>query len=212
VSIEDALRLYGARARSTRIVTNDDEQFVDCIYLGGAHLPLESAVCYDLVFREAQLEIYASPARTGHTPECVISSASIVGLDLQGPGLVRSGGGAIGGGFGLDGAAIGMAVAAVFNALTTTSRVESIIALQTTESEGFFLHQRMTPPELRRYLSPLFVRLRQIRTAHPLPSSVSNSSSSVDMVAQLEKLALLRGAGALTQPEFESAKSRLLAP
>jgi hypothetical protein len=32
------------------------------------------------------------------------------------------------------------------------------------------------------------------------------------MVAQLEKLALLRGAGALTQPEFESAKSRLLAP
>jgi hypothetical protein len=212
VSIEDALRLNRARARSTRIVTNDDEQFVDCIYLGGAHLPLESAVRYDLVFREAQLEIYASPARTGHTPECVISSASIVGLDLQGPGLVRSGGGAIGGGFGLDGAAIGMAVAAVFNALTTTSRVESIIALQTTESEGFFLHQRMTPPELRRYLSPLFVRLRQIRTAHPLPSSVSNSSSSVDMVAQLEKLALLRGAGALTQPEFESAKSRLLAP
>jgi hypothetical protein len=126
--------------------------------------------------------------------------------DSSGPG------GAIGGGFGLDGAAIGMAVAAVFNALTTTSRVESIIALQTTESEGFFLHQRMTPPELRRYLSPLFVRLRQIRTAHPLPSSVSNSSSSVDMVAQLEKLALLRGAGALTQPEFESAKSRLLAP
>jgi hypothetical protein len=164
------------------------------------------------VFREAQLEIYSSPARSGHTPHCAIPSASIVGLDLQGPGLVKSGGGAIGGGFGLDGAAIGMAVAAVFNALTSTSRVESIIVLQTTESEGFFLHQTMTPPELRRYLSPLFVRLRQNRAARPLSSSVSNSSSSVDMVAQLEKLAVLRSTGALSQAEFESAKGHLLAP
>jgi hypothetical protein len=212
VSIEDALRLNRARASRTSIVTSPDEQFVDCIYLGGANLPLESAAHYDLVFREAQLEIYSSPTRTGHTPQCVIPSATIVGLDLQGPGLIRSGGGAIGGGFGLDGAAIGMAVAAVFNALTTTSRVESVLALQTTETEGFFLHQRMTPPELRRYLSPLFVRLRQNRAAQQLSSSVSNSSSPVDMVAQLEKLAMLRSTGALSQAEFESAKSRLLAP
>jgi hypothetical protein len=52
------------------------------------------------------------------------------------------------------GAAIGMAVGGLLNALATRSTVESIIAMQTAETEGFFLHQRMTPPELRRHLSP----------------------------------------------------------
>ena len=183
-SIDATLRR--SRACTPKVIGRH-EQFVSCTYLGGSQLPLEPGARYDMLFREDQLEVYPSPARSAQEPRCVAPMDAILALHLQGPGLLTSGGGAIGGGIGLEGAAIGMAVAGVFNALTTRSRVESIIVLQTAESEGFFLHQGMTPSELRRYLSPVFVRLRRAQPSrlpapvipiNPLSSTVLGSTNS----------------------------------
>src|SRR4051812_24548793 len=51
----------------------------------------------------------------------------IISLDIGGPGEVTSGGGFIGGGFGLEGAALGMLAAGLLNALTTRSKIVTIL-------------------------------------------------------------------------------------
>ena len=53
--IDDIVKRH--RARSTTLAVGEDEQFVRCTYLGGAHLPLEPTARYDLLFRNYQLEI-----------------------------------------------------------------------------------------------------------------------------------------------------------
>jgi len=80
--IDDIVKRH--RARSTTLAVGEDEQFVRCTYLGGAHLPLEPTARYDLLFRNDQLEIFASPARSDHTPRCVIPMDAILSLNLSG--------------------------------------------------------------------------------------------------------------------------------
>ncbi len=53
-------------------------------------------------------------------------------VDIGGPGLVKSGGGFTGGGHGVTGAMDGMAIAAVLNALTTQTKIKTVVRLQAT--------------------------------------------------------------------------------
>jgi hypothetical protein len=107
----------------------------------------------------------------------------------------------MGGGFGLEGAVEGMAVAAVLNALTTKVTVRSVMVLIGPGWEAFFLHTISTPDELRRFLSPVFVRLRSVNR---------RDEQSADPISQLERLADLRERGRLTEPEFAAAKRKIL--
>ncbi len=131
-------------------------------------------------------------------------------IELSGPGRFTTGGGFVGGGVGLEGAAEGMAIAGVLNALTTRTRVESVIAVLSDEYEGFFLCREHGLDELRRLLAPVFLRARRNDVGPVNLESAHSAWAGPDLVAELERLAALHQAGALSDDEFIRAKSQAL--
>jgi hypothetical protein len=63
-----------------------------------------------------------------------IPYSAIDDLEFSGPGKVTTGGGFIGGGFGLSGAAKGMIAASVLNALTTKTKIHTMIRCECSSS------------------------------------------------------------------------------
>jgi hypothetical protein len=76
--------------------------------------------------------------------------------EIGGPGLVKSGGGFIGGGVGPIGVVEGLAIAAMLNAITTQSKIKTVIRVQASSSETFWLCTTVTPEALRIQLSHPF--------------------------------------------------------
>lgn len=67
---------------------------------------------------------------------------NIVAFEIGGPGARKTGGGFFGGGFGGSGAAEGMLVPAALNMLTTRTKVDTVICVQTPEAELFVHNAR----------------------------------------------------------------------
>jgi hypothetical protein len=175
-------------------------------YLGGAHLRLAPGSIVDLVFRDEALEVYTAPAMRRQSPIFELSYGASFTVELTGPGKVTKGGGYVGGGVGLVGAVEGIAIAALLNAVTTKTSIVTVIVVADAAHEGFFVVDTIVPEELRRILSPTFVRLRQHQTAAVVQPAVATE----DLVAKLERLAALRTAGLINEDEFAAAKNKLL--
>jgi hypothetical protein len=126
-------------------------------------------------------------------------------VEIGGPGLVKSGGGFIGGGFGAVGALEGMAVASVLNALTSRTKITTVIRVQATNSELFLLWTRTAPEQLRIELSRPLGAIRSARAA-----AEQMPASSASPVAELSRLADMLQAGLLTREEFDQLKAKLL--
>jgi len=120
----------------------------------------------------------------------------------------RSGSRVIGGGFGAAGAVEGILAASVINSLTSKTTVFSLIRLAARSTEYVFVSQTLSDGSLNMMLTPVFLRIRQAQASAPLPSAPPGSISVAD---ELAKLAQLRDAGVLSDAEFASAKTRLLA-
>ena len=177
-----------------------------CKYIGGAYLQLRPEVLIDLAFREDRLEIYDHPSTAGSPPRETIPFSKSFKLELTGPGKVTKGGGFFGGGFGLIGAAEGMAIAGLLNAMTKKTTILTLIGIADAKCEGFFVNSTVTPDNLRRALSPVFVRLRRYEAIDEKAPPPSDD----DLSSRLERLAKLHSAGALTDSEFAEAKAVLL--
>src|SRR5262249_55220257 len=108
-------------------------------------------------------------------------------------------------GFGVEGAAEGMLIASALNMLTTRTKVDTVICLQTPDAELFLHHTGETPDQLRMRLSRVFTLLRQSRA----PAGGA-SSGGRDVVGELGKLAEMFDKGLLTRDEFEAMKQSLL--
>jgi hypothetical protein len=121
-------------------------------------------------------------------------------------GATSRGGGFLGGGFGLQGAVEGMIVASVLNSLTSKTTINSIVRISGSDGETFLHHGVSLPDELRRLFGPAVNAVKH-RSAD---RGRQGEPESNDLVGQLERLARLREAGALTEAEFQSAKTRLL--
>ena len=129
-------------------------------------------------------------------------------LDIGGPGLIKSGGGFVGGGFGVTGAAEGLAIAAVLNALTTRTKIKTVVRVQATECELFLLCTTAEPEVLRIRLSRALGAIRRARAEMTASPGGGPGASVVD---QLGKLAMLLESGLLTREEFDRMKAAVLA-
>ena len=163
---------------------------------------------YDVRFLEDRLAAYwiGRPA-----PRAEVPFAQIEVVEIGGPGLVKSGGGFVGGGFGAVGALEGMAVAAVLNALTTRTSITTIVRVQGTDCEMFFLHTKSTPEQLRMEMSAALGAIRAahtVATGEPAPSPPPAAPASP--VEELAKLADMLAAGLITRAEFDQLKARIL--
>ena len=125
-------------------------------------------------------------------------------IEFEGAGQVTQGGGFIGGGFGLEGAAVGMLAATTLNAITSTSRMDTVLHMQTPQAEAYLLYGQLTPVDLRRNMASVFLRLRQ---ASRRSGTAAGGGHVVD---RLHKLADLLDRGLIDQDEFTKLKADLM--
>ena len=170
-------------------------QLKGCTLLPGSYCRLPTGPGVVLTFDADEVAVQVSnlairPIR--------IPYVEIVSLNITGPGQVTSGGGFIGGGFGATGALEGMALSAMLNAATTKTSIDTFIEILTLSTEMFFHWDGSGPAALRMFLSPVFIRLRQLdlRTA----------------LEQMERLAALRARNMLTEEEFAQLKALVIVP
>jgi hypothetical protein len=128
---------------------------------------------------------------------------ALTAVELSG-GAQTSGGGFIGGGFGATGAIEGMAIASVLNALSRKTTINTVLRVATGQGELFLHHGSVTPAIMRNTLSPLFTRFEASR-ATPVARAPAE-----DPTTQLERLVRLRDAGALSEDEFQAARTPLV--
>lgn len=179
-----------------------------CRVVGGHGLAVRPGQTWDVVFSESGLSF-----RQGSDQGGAIPYEEITALEIGGPGETRQGGGFIGGGSGLAGAAEGMLISAALNMLTTRTRINTVICLQTPSAE-LFLHNSTEPPNaMRMRLSPVFSKLRQQHAASASASASAPAAqpSEESVVDRLAKLADLLDRGLLSMEEFAKLKADLLA-
>jgi hypothetical protein len=206
--VQDQRREQGSS--ETAVITELDAQslatVLDVQLLGGYAATADMTVGerYDLRFLADRLVVF--PFRL---PHCLLQLpyGDLETVDIGGPGLVKSGGGFVGGGFGAVGALQGMAVAAVLNALTTRTKITTVLRIQSSASELFLLNTTMTPGQLRMHLSR---PLGAIRAARAAPAG-NQAASVLSPVDELTRLAAMLENGLLTREEFDLLKGRLLA-
>ena len=177
------------------------------VFLGGHAPEAELAVrgSYDLRFLADRLGVF--PCQ--HTDALVqVPYRDVEVVDIGGPGLVKSGGGFVGGGFGVAGAVEGMAIAGVLNALTTQTKIKTVIRVQATECELFLLCTYTERETLRIELSRALGAIRQARARMTARADDRPTASVVD---QLGKLVAMLESGLLTREEFDRMKAALIA-
>jgi hypothetical protein len=197
-----------------------------CDVLGGHGLAPRVGERWDLNFMEAELrlvqqvgarweriftedELQPDP-QDFRGKSATVAYEDITAIEIGGPGKTQSGGGFFGGGFGLQGAAEGMLVATALNMLTTRSKIDTVICLQTKTAE-LFLHSGDTAPDaLRMRLSPVFTRLRQQHVASTSSEGAASDGPQRNIAERLAQLADLHARGALNDDEFSAAKAKLL--
>jgi hypothetical protein len=129
-------------------------------------------------------------------------------LELGG-GAVRKGGGYVGGGFGVLGAAEGMAIAGLLNTLTTSTKIQTTIRVESEAAEVFLFTDIATPQQLTMRLAEARGRIRgaALAPAAPPPSA---PPTHLDITDRLLRLGEMLDKGQLTADEFAQAKVRLL--
>ena len=176
----------------------------DLVFLGGHAPESEMAVrgSYDLRFLADHLAIFPCH-RTNVLVQVPYRDVEVV--DIGGPGLVKSGGRFVGGGFGVAGTVEGMAIAAVLNALTTQTKIKTVIRVQATECELFLLCSYAERETLRIELSRALGAIRQTR------AGIADDRPAASVIDQLGKLAVMLESGLLTREEFDRMKAALIA-
>jgi hypothetical protein len=128
---------------------------------------------------------------------------ALTALELSG-GAQTSGGRFMGGGFGATAAIEGMVIASVLNSLSRKTTINTVLRVATGQGELFLHHGSVTPATMRNTFSPLFTRFEASRVA-----TVARAPAD-DPASQLERLTRLRDAGALTEAEFQAARTPLV--
>jgi len=123
-------------------------------------------------------------------------------LSIEGPGRVSTSLGLMGGGFGLEGALKGMLMSTAINILTTRTTTETHLRIMTDSCEVLLVNPVFDTGELRRILSPMFVKYESVAT--------QPAADAPPIVEGLSRLAELHSAGVLTDAEFQMLKAQLL--
>ena len=187
---------------SLQAVDPDYRRVAVCTVIGGYGLTVPFKAVGTLSCDSHGLSFTSPP-----NPDWAIAYDRVVDMEIGGPGVTKTGGGFIGAGFGLSGALEGMLVASVLNALTTKTRVNSLIGI-TTASSAVVLHtSSAAPADLRVHLLPVLGRL----TARRLATPTAPTPAASDPLDRLERLARLHEAGVLSEPEFIKARAVVIA-
>jgi Short C-terminal domain len=139
-----------------------------------------------------------------------LTYTEIEDVEIGGPGIVKRGGGFVGGGFGTAGAIEGMAIASILNGFTSRTSIKTILRIQGTGCELFFLHTRVNPERLRIDMSRPLAAIRSARASNVAGTQDRVPATPASPVEELSKLADMLEKGLLTRDEFERMKAKLM--
>jgi hypothetical protein len=143
------------------------------------------------------------------TEPITIKYKNLLSFEFLG-GAVTTGGGFFGGGFGVKGAVEGMVVASVLNALTTKTKVNSLVRISGRDGETVLHVANQMPATLRSWFAPAVNAVSAANSPTTRHDQGMIRPEQDDVVAKLERLAALHDAGHLTDDEFGAAKAALL--
>jgi hypothetical protein len=175
--------------------------WLDVQYLAGAGTPLTTGMEVSVGVLDRGFVV----SRPG--TYIAIPYERVLQIGAGGRGAYQTGGGFVGGGFGLQGAAEGMGAAAALNALTTRTKVETVISVVYGDGELHFLSRTVTPQVLELELSGARSAIRRAQQA----STHVPQAATPDLAGQVRELAALKDRGLLDAPEFAALKAKLLA-
>jgi hypothetical protein len=194
------------------------------VFLGG-YMPgadLEARLEYDLLFLKDRMGIF-EPANLRSVGE--VPYIGVADMQVGGPGLVRSVDPLAGVAEDIAGAAVRIArpslnanllaavdkmISATVNAAGTRTKIKTVLFVQATDAELFFLHTRTEPEQLRIELSPALGRIRETLSASQISRQSRPVSGDVSVVDELSRAATLLDRGLLTRDEFDQLKNRLI--
>jgi hypothetical protein len=107
-------------------------------------------------------------------------------------------------------AAEGEAISAALNTAGTHTKIQTVLFMQTADSELFFLCGNIKPDELRIHLSPAFGRIREILGPAEIVRQNDADPGNSSVVSELDKAATLLDRGLITREEFDQLKARLI--
>lgn len=173
---------------------------VICIGCSGYPIPLQTL----LLLTASQAGIVISEPDGDGFVEVLFSD--IHSLEFEG-GAYQKGGRFSGGGFGIGGFIVGAASAMALNKLTTKTEIHSQIHVLSSQGEIVLYTNVGTPQDLEVALADARTRIRNAQRSQP--SQIGNTSAG-GLAEQLAQLSQLHQSGALSDAEFQAAKSRLL--
>jgi hypothetical protein len=100
----------------------------------------------------------------------------------------------------------GAAIASVLNALTTKTKIKTIVRIQATRYEFFMVCTSTLPEPLRISLSQALSTIRQARAT----ANQAEDGRAESLVNQLAKLATMLENGLLIRDEFERMKAAVI--
>jgi hypothetical protein len=173
--------------------------------------PLDTRAGYHLDFSERGLTLIEETST--RSSSLILAIEALEALEVGGPGAETSGGGVIGGGFGLEGMVVGMLAATALNAVTTRTKITTLLRVQGRDCELIFVWDAMTPDELRIALAPVigWMRAAQAQASMPTPASIEGLGSPT-LATEVMRLGELRDQGLLSDEEFALAKAKLFQP
>lgn len=172
-----------------------------CRLLGGSGVELGSTDGrWDLIFKPEDVLV-----KKAHAQKMVRLEWVGLNIEIGGAGAFRSGMQWYGGGFGVEGAAEGALIATALNALTSRTKIDTVIRLETPTAELFLHNDHELPQALRRRISVVFTKLRQ--AAADTDGSGAGGDHVID---RLDRLGAMLERGLITQDEFAKLKAELL--
>ena len=103
-----------------------------------------------------------------------------------------------------------MAIAALLNALTTKVAVKTVVRVEGTNCELFFLHSVIEPEALRIELSRGLGAIREARGSQTRYNA-QDARGLRSLADELGKLASMLDSGLLTRDEFDHLKAKIIA-
>lgn len=132
----------------------------ECIVLGGAGLGAVVGEVVHLEFTNRAISVIGSDQT-----KIEVALAEVADIFISGPGMVTTGGGFGGSGFSVSGALEGIGIATILNAITTKTKIHTIIGIITNIGELHVHYGSLESGALRMELAPVFSSLRTINPA-----------------------------------------------
>lgn len=222
----EAEQAQEGNGRALKQLAKETLTLLDELTFLGGHTPgmeLSTQSIYSVRFLSDRLAIFRSDNTVKELGK--IPYSDLLDLQIGGPGAVKSVSPIVGPAQTIAGSAIRAiqpgvnpniltaengAISAALKAAGTRTKIKTVLFIQSSSSELFFLSTTLEPDQLRINLSPAISKIREIFTEPAGSVDPPQSSGQNSTLGDLEKAVEWLDRGLITRDEFDRIKSKLI--